>query len=81
MKKLKSSLKNLTDELGFTKGQVKLTICFCILSGGIGILGSILNGFATIVAFGILVVLWAVSMFDINWHGIQKSEFERKPQK
>ena len=81
MKKIKVSISVLIDELDFTHGQVKLTIAFCLLSAGIGILGSILNGFATIIAFGVLVLIWSVSMFDINWHGIPREEFKRTQKK
>ena len=81
MKKIKASINGLIEELDFTRGQVKLTIAFCLLSAGIGILATLLSGYATVVAFGVLFIAWSVSMFDIDWHGIPREEFKRTQKK
>ena len=79
MKKFKKNLKGIIAELGFTRGQVKLTVGFCILSGGCGLLGGMLNGWATLIGFTVIVTIYMSLMFDFI--GIDKSEFERQDTK
>lgn len=75
------TLKSLANELGFTKGQVKLTIGFCIACGGIGWLGAMWAGFWTMIAFAVIALVWFISMFDISFKGIKNSELKHNGRK
>lgn len=81
MKKLKANFKGIVDELGFSKGQVKLTIGFCIASAGLGALGTLWDAGLTILVFGVVVLAWSIMMFDINFRGIPNEEFKRHDNK